>query len=43
MALSMLEIPFPEEDDMSDEFAGYIDPDEIPADGFDDVVGDDID
>ena len=29
---------FHEEDDTSDvEFDGYIDPDEIPADGFDDV------
>ena len=42
IALSMLEIPFPEDDDMSDnEFDGYIDPDEIPADGFDDVIGSD--
>ena len=37
----MLEIPFPEEDDMSvDECDGCIDPDEIPADGFDDAAGD---
>ena len=41
-ALLMLDIPFPEED-MSDEFDGYIDPDDIPAYGFDDLVGDDID
>ena len=32
MALSMLEIPLPEDDDMSeDEFDGYIDPDEVPT------------
>ena len=42
MALSMLEIQFPEDDDMSDdEFDGYIDPNEIPADSFDDAVGND--
>ena len=28
-ALSMLDIPFTEEDDMSDDFNGYIDPDEM--------------
>ena len=42
MALSMLDIPLPEDDDMSDDdFDGYIDPDEIPADGLDDAVGND--
>ena len=40
MALSMLDIPFPEDDDMSDdEFDGYIDPDETSAEGFDDGNG----
>ena len=42
MALSMLDIPFPEDDDMSDdEFDGYIDPDETSAEGFDDGNGED--
>ena len=42
MALSMLDIPFPEDDDMSDdEFDGYIDPDETSADGLDDGNGED--
>ena len=37
VAMSMLEIPLPEEDDMSDdEFDGYVDPDEAP---FDSEVG----
>ena len=37
VAISMLEIPLPEEDDMSDdEFDGYVDPDEAP---FDSEVG----
>ena len=41
MALSMLEIPLPEDDDMSDDdFDGYIDPSETLADSFDDTVGD---
>ena len=36
MALSMLDIPFPEDEDMSDdEFDGYIDPNEISAEGSD--------
>ena len=40
MALSMLDIPFPEDDDMSDdEFDGYIDPDETSNEGFDDGNG----
>ena len=42
MALSMLDIPFPEDDDMSDdEFDGYIDPDETSAEGLDDGNGED--
>ena len=42
MALSMLDIPFPEDDDMSDdEFDGYIDPDETFAEGLDDGNGED--
>ena len=37
VSMSMLEIPLPEEDDMSDdEFDGYVDPDEAP---FDSEVG----
>ena len=38
----MLEVPFLEED-TSNEFDGYRDPDENPADGFNDAVGDGID
>ena len=39
-ALSMLEIPLPEDDDMSDDkFDSYVDPDEAPNDG--EVGGDD--
>ena len=42
IALSMLDIPFPEDDDMSDdEFDGYIDPDETSAEGLDDGNGED--
>ena len=41
MALSMLDIPFPEDDDMSDEFDGYIDPDDTSAEGLDDGNGED--
>ena len=42
MALSMLDIPLPEDDDMSeDEFDGYIDENEDLADGSNDTHGDD--
>ena len=41
VALSLLEIPLPEEDGMSDdEFDGYVDPDELPPSDAD--VGDDV-
>ena len=39
-AVSMLEIPLPEEDDMSeDEFDGYVDPDEAPFESGEDCDG----
>ena len=39
-ALSLLEIPLPEDDDMSDDkFNGCVDPDKAPSDG--EVGGDD--
>ena len=41
MALSMLDIPFPEDDMSDDKFDGYIDPDETSAEGFDDGNGED--
>ena len=41
MALSMLDIPFPEDYMSDDEFDGYIDPDETSAEGLDDGNGED--